>query len=149
MSPKHETKDELMETVPENTCSGFLQVRKYRLTQARQKIGTELERKQFWTVEQMAKKTGLSRMTTHRVLKLLHKEKLIHFSNTAGAYFHCHKPFQSKAASSCHSFGVCAKCKAVREFIHDKHPHPHIKGMEVKTKEHEWVTLCTHHEHRH
>lgn len=141
--PKHETADELMETVPESSLAGNMQVLRLRLTRARQEVGKILEsQRHAQSVKEIAQALNLPRATVQRILKKAQSECLVHFSEYAKGYFRCRKPFRKNAESACHSFGVCCKCHRVSEFVHPKHQHPKIRGMRPSGKVHEWPTIC-------
>ena len=139
-----DVKETLRETITQTHLMAYLQIRGYRCTQQKEAVAKELEaRFSACSIEGMMLVTGLGRATVYRILKTFNKEGFVHFSPTLRGYFCCQKLYGEKAKSGCHSFGVCEKCGKVWEVIEQNHAHPKIQGFTHKSKEHEWLGLCT------
>lgn len=139
-----DVKETLRETIAKTHLMGFLQVRGYKCTPAREAVAEVLEEVGgLHALDEILEISNLGRMTVYRVLKTLREEGLVHYSASKNAYFACQKLYSDKAKSSCHSFGVCQKCSFVREVIETNHAHPKIQGFTHESKEHEWLGLCT------
>ncbi len=137
-------KDTIKETIPQTALVGFLQVCGYKCTPERESVAKVLD--ENWkalTLFELKEETALPRMTLHRILKTFQKEGLVHHSPSFNAYFACKRVMQARRRTSCHSFSICESCKAVQEFVHEKHAHPKFKNFQVQTREHEWLGLCT------
>ncbi len=137
-------KDTIKETVPKTELVGFLQVHRYRCTLERDLIAKALD--ESWkalTVLELKEETGLPRSTIYSVLKAFQKEGLVHYSPSFNAYFSCRRLMQARRKTSCHSFGICKKCKAVKEKVEETHEHPKFPNFYNEAREHEWPGLCT------
>lgn len=137
---------EIKETPTETISMGFLQIQGFNCTEPRELIAKALEGiKRAYSVAELVNETGLPRMTVYRNLRLLCKKRLIHNSPSLDAYFACQKLFKarSKDPKTCHSYGICMKCKDVEEFLHEKDHHPRLKRIEKLKTDHEWLGLCS------
>ncbi len=134
--------DPIGESIAQTHVCGTLQIRGHSVTRERERVAQLLEGSgKAWQFKEIQKETQLPQKSLRRILELFRAEKLIHYSADKKAYFRCQKPYQRRK-TSCHSFGICERCHAVREFVHEKHAHPRFTFMKVVGREHEWITLC-------
>lgn len=134
--------DRIKEKAPESMLTGFLQIDGYSCTKVREAMATLMENHlRAYSIQELVSETGISRASLYRNLPILVTKRLIHHSPTLDVYFCCQKMFKGK--NSCHSYGICQKCKHVEEFVHAKHTHPRLRRIGNLKTDHEWLGLCS------